>query len=86
MKSSLQLPDLHPTWLELLGPEFGKDYFTELLGFVEGQYRDFTVYPPREQIFNALIYTPLEKLTVVIISVFIFAAFFFVASPLPTVS
>ena len=50
-------------WLAAVKPEFAKPYYRELYQFV----RSGTVFPPADQIFNALHLTPLGKVKVVIL-------------------
>ncbi|MFI3280460.1 MAG: uracil-DNA glycosylase [Rikenellaceae bacterium] len=54
-------------WQEALEPEFSKQYFKELSAFIEQEYAQGEVFPPRELIFNALNRCPLDKVKVVII-------------------
>lgn len=54
-------------WLEAVSDEFHKDYYKELYAFVREEYRTTTVYPPAEDIFNALHLTPLSEVKVVIL-------------------
>lgn len=53
-------------WKELLKEEFEKKYFIELELFLEDEYKKYKVYPPRENIFNALNLTPFKNVKVVI--------------------
>ena len=41
-------------WLEYLKPEFKKEYYAKLFEFVKKAYSETVVYPPSEDIFNAL--------------------------------
>lgn len=54
-------------WAELLRPEFSKPYYGELYSFVQEEYRCGTVYPPPQDIFNALHATPLKSVRAVIL-------------------
>lgn len=57
-----------PTWKEVLAAERSSDYFTELLKFVENERRQGkTIYPPNKDIFNALAWTELAAVKVVIL-------------------
>ena len=47
-------------WNEILAPEFEKDYFKKLWQQVEAEYERGPVYPAKENIFNALRYTPIR--------------------------
>lgn len=59
--------DMGASWREALAEEIRQPYFTELLGFVEEEYRTESVFPPADDIFRALRCTPLEEVKVVII-------------------
>jgi uracil-DNA glycosylase len=54
-------------WKELLIDEMEKDYFKELDNFVEKEYTSKTIYPAKENIFNALNFVSPEDVKVVIL-------------------
>lgn len=54
-------------WLERLNGEFRKPYYAELYKFVKEEYSRTTVFPPADDIFNALHLTPYGKVKVVIL-------------------
>ena len=54
-------------WLPALQPEFKKEYYRELFQFVKNEYGRRIVYPPAEDIFNALHYTHLHSVKVVLL-------------------
>lgn len=54
-------------WAEALAPEFKKPYYRKLYEFVKEEYAKTEVFPPAEDIFNALHYTPLKDVKVVIL-------------------
>ena len=54
-------------WDEVLKDEFEKNYFIEMMEFVDSEYKTKTVYPPYENIFNAFKLTPLNEVNVVIL-------------------
>lgn len=54
-------------WLEAVGSEFKKPYYKELYKFVADEYKSTVVYPPADDIFNALHMTPLSEVKVVIL-------------------
>ncbi|SER62610.1 Uracil-DNA glycosylase [Gracilibacillus ureilyticus] len=58
---------LRNDWADILGQEFEKEYYIRLRDFLKEEYKQFTVYPSMEDIFNALHYTPYEKVKVVIL-------------------
>ena len=41
-------------WLEVLQPEFKKEYYKELFYFVKQEYSKAVIYPPADDIFNAM--------------------------------
>ncbi len=55
------------SWLPVLGEEQNKPYYQELYRFVGEERRKYTVYPPGPDVFNALLFTPYEKVRVMII-------------------
>ncbi|KEF34786.1 hypothetical protein RDMS_05015 [Deinococcus sp. RL] len=58
------LPD---SWREALHDEFAAPYFHALRDFLVEERRQHTVYPPAPDVFNALRYTPLEAVKVLIL-------------------
>jgi len=54
-------------WDEILKEEFEKDYFKELMKFVDNEYKTKTIYPYFPNVFNALKYTDYDNVKVVII-------------------
>ena len=54
-------------WDNYLQEEYTKPYFQELLSFVDDEYHHKTIYPKKNEIFNAFRYTPYEKVKVVIL-------------------
>jgi len=54
-------------WLPALSGEFSKDYYKELFSFVKKEYATHVVYPPADDIFNALHLTPLKNVKVLIL-------------------
>ena len=54
-------------WDEYLKGEFDKEYYLYLREFLKKEYFSRTIYPPMHDIFNALKYTPLKDVRVVII-------------------
>ncbi len=57
----------HQSWNKLLQPQFAAPYFQTLTQFLINDETQFTVFPPKEQVFSAFNHTPFEKLKVVII-------------------
>lgn len=59
---------LEPSWLEILKPEFEKDYMVKLKAFLQQEKQEgHTVYPKSKDIFNAFAQTPFDDVKVVII-------------------
>ena len=54
-------------WDLALKEEFEKEYFKEILDFIEGEYSKKTIYPPYEDIFNAFKLTDVDDVKVVIL-------------------
>lgn len=54
-------------WLPAVSGEFGKPYYKKLYEFVKEEYSRTTVYPPADDIFNALHLTPLGEVKVLIL-------------------
>ena len=54
-------------WDALLKDEFRKEYYLRLRQFLAYEYRHAVVYPDMYDIFNALKYTPYEKVKVVLL-------------------
>ncbi len=56
------------TWKQLFLVEKQKKYFKKLIAFLNQEYKqNKIIYPLKNNIFNAFIYTPFEKIKVVII-------------------
>ncbi|MCF2936834.1 uracil-DNA glycosylase [Paenibacillus alkaliterrae] len=54
-------------WSRQLEAELSTTYMRELASFLQRKYAEKTVYPRRDEIFNALHYTPYEQTKVVIL-------------------
>lgn len=54
-------------WDELLKDEFTKDYYLKLRSFLINEYKTQTVYPPMDDVFNALKLTSYEDVKAVIL-------------------
>jgi len=54
-------------WLGAVGEEFKKPYYRDLYSFVKDEYANKVVYPPSNDIFNALHLTPLSDVKVLIL-------------------
>ncbi len=54
-------------WLEAIGGEFRKPYYKQLYEFVKQEYSTRVIYPPADDIFNALHLTPLKEVKVLVL-------------------
>lgn len=61
------LEELSAGWLKYLKPETEKEYYKNLTEFVEEEYKTKEVFPPKDEIFNALKYTSYKDARVVIL-------------------
>ena len=55
------------TWDILLKEEYQKEYFKSLLDFVKKEYKEKTIYPKQNEVFNAFRYTDFSNVKVVIL-------------------
>lgn len=55
------------SWDALLADQFSAPYYLQLREFLKAEYRAGAVFPPPEDIFNALKATPYEKVKVVLL-------------------
>lgn len=54
-------------WDDILLEEFQKNYFKNLMEFLDGEYKRYDIFPPKDDIFNALKYTSYKDTRVVIV-------------------
>lgn len=59
--------NIHTDWKNILKDEFEKTYFIDLMKKLNEEYKNFTVYPKEDFIFNALNLTPYSETKVVIL-------------------
>ena len=55
------------SWKDFFEKEKGKAYFRKLEEFLDNEYKNKVIYPPRDLVFNAFSLCPLDKIKVVII-------------------
>ncbi|MBN2222805.1 MAG: uracil-DNA glycosylase [Vallitaleaceae bacterium] len=55
------------SWKYSLEKEFDKPYYQNLLRFLDEEYENNNIFPPRNMLFTAFSYTPLEKVKVLIL-------------------
>lgn len=58
---------IEQSWEKVLKEELEKEYFKKLLKFVEYEYNTKTIYPKKNEIFRAFMFTPYDKVKVVIL-------------------
>jgi uracil-DNA glycosylase len=63
----MKLEDIPESWRDVLAPEFDKPYFKKLKQFVTEERSKHTVFPPEEDVFNALKYTPFDDMKVLLL-------------------
>ena len=54
-------------WDVLLKEEYEKEYFKNLLDFIKKEYKEKTIYPKQNEVFNAFRYTDFDNIKVVIL-------------------
>ncbi|MDO5141833.1 MAG: uracil-DNA glycosylase [Eubacteriales bacterium] len=54
-------------WDEILAGEFEQDYYKRIRYWLKREYAEQTIYPPMQDIFNALRYTPYHSVKAVIL-------------------
>ena len=58
---------LNNDWDEFLEAETKKEYYVQLRSFLKAEYSSRVIYPPMNDIFNAMRYTPRSKVRAVIL-------------------
>ena len=66
-KRKLFMGMIENDWLPAVQEEFRKPYYKELYGFIQEEYSTKKIFPPKEDIFNALHLTPLSEVKVLIL-------------------
>lgn len=61
------MPPISNDWLIPLKPEFSKPYYSKLYQKVNEEYKNYLIFPPADDIFNAFAFTPLSEVKVVIL-------------------
>ncbi len=61
------MSEISNDWLPAVNAEFKKPYYKDLYKFVKEEYSKNVVFPPSEDIFNALHLTPLSEVKVLIL-------------------
>lgn len=58
---------INEDWDKLLKEEYEKEYFNKLITFIDKEYKEKEIYPPKDKIFNAFKYTSYDDIKVVIL-------------------
>ncbi len=61
------MAEISNDWLAVMKPEFSKPYYRKLYSFVKEEYQKSVIYPPAQDIFNAMHLTPLADVKVLIL-------------------
>ncbi|HHY88228.1 MAG TPA: uracil-DNA glycosylase [Chloroflexi bacterium] len=61
------VPPLPESWQPIVGEETEKTYYRQLVRFVDAERERYTVFPPENDVFNALKYTPYDQVRVMIL-------------------
>lgn len=61
------MPPITGEWEKALKEEFSKEYYINLYKRLLDEYKNYTVFPSKQDLFNAFHYTPLEEVKVVIL-------------------
>ncbi len=59
--------NIHMSWGRCLEEEFQKSYFKELADYLDSEYSTKSIFPPKNDVFNAFNLTPLDNVKVVIL-------------------
>ena len=54
-------------WDDILAGEFSQEYYKKIRYFLKKEYAEQTIYPPMDDIFNALRYTPYSSVKAVLL-------------------
>jgi uracil-DNA glycosylase len=60
-------PTLPPAWQPVLADEIAEPYYQKLQAFVAEERARYTVFPPEQDVFNALKLTPYERVSVLLL-------------------
>lgn len=60
----VQLPE---SWQRVIGGEVEKPYFKKLAAFVDEERRNYAVFPPENDVFNAFKHTPYDQVNVLLL-------------------
>lgn len=59
--------NLSVNWKNILKDEFEKEYFKKLMNFLENEYAEKKIFPPKELIFNVFNHLEYKNIKVVIL-------------------
>lgn len=58
---------INEDWALKLKHEFNREYYIKLMSYLEEEYKNNVVFPPKDQVFNCFNLTPFDNVKVVII-------------------
>lgn len=61
------LIDIPPSWHAVLADEMEQPYFKKLATFVDGERQQHRIFPPEQDVFNALKSTPFDQVKVLLL-------------------
>ena len=61
------MPTVPASWQPHLAEETSKPYFKQLMAFVKEERQSQTIYPPEQEVFNALAHTPYDHVKVLLL-------------------
>lgn len=61
------MPAISNDWADALRPEYSKPYYRNLYTTLNREFKEYVIYPPADDIFNAFHLTPLHDVKVVIL-------------------
>ncbi len=64
---SSDLSSLPPSWLQVLRQEFGQPYFQRLQDFICRERRESQIFPPEQDVYQALMLTPYDRVRVMLL-------------------
>jgi uracil-DNA glycosylase len=63
----MDISSIPEAWISVIGDEFEKPYFKELAKYVDEERQNHQVFPPEGDVFNALRFTPYDKVHVLLL-------------------
>ncbi|WP_051188586.1 uracil-DNA glycosylase [Proteocatella sphenisci] len=64
---SFALYDLKPVWKKIIYEEFNEPYFSDMMNYLDKEYKTTTIFPPKENIFEIFKRVDMDDVKVVLI-------------------